>query len=127
MTITTVDQQTGLTAAFTGSGISISSFTGDWTLKLNVSSYVPPTGATTASPFRLEFDDTVTTFASASMAGPTFSTAGAFGPSYDKVKSWRKQDFPDLRMGVSNAQLRLALTDIPSGNGGITYRAWLET
>jgi hypothetical protein len=126
MTFTTIDAQAGLTAAYTGSGTSISGFTGDWTLKINVYSYTPPSGATTASPFRFEFDDTVTTFASAYLAGPTVSFAGAFTSSADQVKAFRKQDFPDLRMGISGAQLRLVLSDIPSG-ASVSYRAWIES
>jgi hypothetical protein len=126
MTITTVDAQAGLTAAYTGTGISISGFTGDWTLKLQVYSYTPPTGATVASPFRFEFDDTVNSF-TGYLAGPTVSFAGQFASSYDNTKAFRKQDFPDLRMGTSSAQLRLVLSNIPASNGGISYRAWIES
>lgn len=121
MTLTQVDSQTK-TAAFTGAGIDISGITGDWTLKINVQS-MTDSGASTPQ-VRFAFEDTVTDY-TASLAGPTVSFKGSLSNNADKVKSFKKQDFPDLRLGTSAAQLRLKLAAIESG-GSCTYRAWLE-
>jgi hypothetical protein len=120
MTLTQVDSQTK-TAAFTGAGIDISGITGDWTLKINVQSLAD---ASTTPVVRLSFEDTVNDY-TASLAGPTVSFKGALSNNADKVKSFKKQDFPDLRLGTSSAQLRLKLSNIESG-GSCNYRAWLE-
>lgn len=121
MTITQVDSQTK-TASFTGTGIDISGITGDWTLKINVSS-MSDSGSSTPQ-VRFAFEDTVNDY-TASLAGPTVSFKGALTNVADKVKSFKKQDFPDLRLGTASAQLRLKLSNIESG-GSVTYRAWLE-
>ena len=121
MTMTQVDSQTQ-SAAFVGAGLSIATITGAWTLKLNVSNLQTSDGSVPV--VRFEFDDTVTSF-TASLCGPTASFKGALGPSFDKVHSWKQQDFPDLRLGVNSAQLRLQLSDI-SANTSVSYRSWLE-
>ena len=122
MTITTVDTQSAKTATYTGTGISVSGITGDWTLKLQIQSLTTSDASTPV--VRMEFDDTVNAF-TASIAGPTCSFKGSLSSSADQVRSWKKQDFPDLRLGVANAQLRLSLTNI-SANTTIAYNAWLE-
>lgn len=121
MTLTTVDAQTK-TAAFTGASIDISGITGDWTLKMNVQSLTTSDGSTPL--VRFEFDDSVNDF-TASLAGPTCAFKGALGLSFDKVKSWKKQDFPDLRLGTSGASMKLKLANI-SANTTCEYQAWLE-
>jgi hypothetical protein len=121
MTLTQIDSQTK-TAAFVGSGISISGITGAWTLKLNMQSLSSSDGSTPI--VRFEFDDSVNSF-TASIAGPTCSFQGANSSMSDQVKSWKQQDFPDLRFGVSDAQIRLQVSDL-SPNATVVYRAWLE-
>ena len=121
MTFLEIQSQITKTAAFTGSGVDISGITGDWTLKLNMSNLAD---SSTTPIVRFAFEDTVNDY-TASLAGPTVSFKGAIAKSYDKVKSFKKQDFPDLRLGTGSAQLRLKLSNIESG-GSCTYRAWLE-
>ena len=122
MTFLTIDQQTGLTAAFAGAWVNTNTITGAWTLKINVNSIVPPSGSSTVN-VRLEFDDSIS--GTAALCGPTVSFANQLGSSYDKVHSFKQQDFPDLRLGIANSQIRLQLTDITSG-ASVSYRAWLE-
>jgi hypothetical protein len=121
MVITQIDSQTGLTAAFVGAGIAISSYTGDWTIALNIQAIVDASATPTV---RFEFDDSVNSF-TGYLCGPTFSAQGAIVSSNDIVKRWRSYDFPDMRFGVSNALLRLQLTNITSG-ASVSYRAWVE-
>jgi hypothetical protein len=121
MTITQVDSQTK-TAAFVGAGIDISGITSDWTLKINVQSITVSDGSVPL--LRFEFDDTVNSF-TGSLAGPTCSFKGTLSSSADQVRSWKKQDFPDLRTGTASAQLRLQLSNM-SANATAIYRAWLE-
>ena len=123
MTLTEVQARVTKTAAFTGSGIDISGITGDWTLKLQVEALSDVVTAT--SPVvRFGFEDTVNDY-TASLIGPTISFKGTLAKSYDKVKSFKKADFPDLRAGTGSAQLRLKLLALESG-GSCTYRSWLE-
>lgn len=123
MTFTQVQAQITKTAAFVGSGVDVSGLTGDWTLKINVSAMSD--SATNTPLIRLLFEDTVNSF-TAALAGPVVSFKGALFPASDKVHSFKKQDFPDLRLGTASAQLRLSLSNILS-TGSITYRAWIES
>ena len=123
MTLTEVQARVSKTAAFTGSGIDISGITGDWTLKLQVESLVDAVAAT-APMVRFSFEDTINDW-TASLAGPTVAFKGTLAASYDKVKSFKKQDFPDLRLGTNSAQLRLKLSNRVSGDT-VIYRSWLE-
>jgi hypothetical protein len=119
MTLTDVQATTTKTAAFTGTGIDVASFTGDWTLKIQVQAL------SDNKKVRFAFEDTVNDF-TASVAGPTFSFAGKLEASYDRVKSFKKQDFPDLRLGTASAKLRLNMSRIDS-SASVTYKAWIES
>lgn len=121
MTITTIQALTTQTATFTGAGVSIATITGDWTLKLQIASL---TDTATTPSVRFQFTDTVNSF-TASLAGPTFAVQGALANSADVTYSWKKKDFPDLRFGVSGAQVRLDLTNIDS-TATVTYHGWME-
>lgn len=118
MTLTELQSRVSKTAAFTGSGIDISGITGDWTIKVQVEAL------TANKQCRLSFEDTVNDY-TASLAGPTISFRGALDSAADKVKSFKKQDFPSLRLGTASAQLRLKLAELDSA-AAVTYRAWLE-
>jgi hypothetical protein len=129
MTLTEVQARVTKTASFTGSGIDVSGIVDgsgavkDWTLKVQVEALSDAVAATTPV-VRFAFEDTVNDY-TASMAGPTISFKGTLAKSYDKVKTFKRQDFPDLRIGIASAQLRLKLSNLESG-GSCTYRAWLE-
>lgn len=123
MTFTQVQAQTTKTAAFSGSGVDISGITGDWTLKINVSSMSD--SSTNTPQVRLVFEDSVNQY-TAYLGGPAVSFKGALFPASDKVHSFKKQDFPDLRLGVTSALLRLTLSNIEA-TGSVTYRAWIES
>ena len=133
MTLTEIQAQTTVTTATTGSNVDVSGITGDWTLKLNVSDQEDSTAANTPLT-RFGFEDSVN--GTACMAGPAASFLGKIEKSYDKVKSFKKADFPDLRLGQTGGLLRLKLLAIDgktaagviaaSITGSVTYRAWLE-
>jgi hypothetical protein len=129
MTLLEIQSQVTKTAAFTGTPVDVSAAQDsagnplDWTLKLNVSALSDSVTATVPC-VRFQFDDMLADH-TATLAGPTVSFKGTLAASYDKVKSFKKQDFPDLRIGATNNHLRLCVTDIESG-GSVTYRAWLE-
>lgn len=118
MTLTDVQARVSKTAAFTGAGIDISGITGDWTIKLQVESL------TSAKNCRFAIEDTITDY-TASLTGPTCSFKGALAASYDKVKSFKKQDFPSLRMGTASAQLRVKLAELDSSATAV-YHVWVE-
>ena len=118
MTLTEIQARVSKTAAFTGTGIDVSGITGDWTVKLQIESL------TAAKQARFAFEDTVNDY-TASLAGPTFSFKGSLTSSADKVKSFKKADFPSLRLGTASAQLRLKCSEMDSACTGV-WRAWLE-
>ena len=135
MTLSEVQSRVTKTAAFTGSGIDVSGITGDWTIKLQVEALADSVAANTPV-VRFAFEDTVNDY-TASIAGPTVSFKGTLAKSFDKVKSFKKQDFPDLRIGVASAQLRLKVSNleefvttsgVPAAatTCSVTYRSWLE-
>ncbi len=118
MTHTEIQANVTKTAAFTGSTVDVSGFTGDWTLKLQV-------GALTAGiDARFTFEDSINDF-TASLAGPSFSILGEIDSAQDKVKSIKRQDFHALRIGTGSGVLHLKLAQM--GVGSVSYHAWLET
>lgn len=119
MTLTDVQATVTKTAAFTGTGIDVSGFTGDWTLKIQVQAL------TANKNVRFGFVDTVNDF-TASVTGPTFSFTGQLAASYDRVKSFKKQAFPDLRLGTASAKLRLDVSRMDSA-ASVSYKAWIES
>ena len=140
MTLTTVQAQVtktnASTASFKGAGIDISGITGDWTLKVNVAAMADSVTAN-APVVRFQFVDTVDDYTH-SVVGPTLSFKGTIASSYDRVRSFKKQDFPDLRVGVASAQLRLDMSNLQSYVAGAavpaatttcttTYSAWIES
>jgi hypothetical protein len=129
MTFTTIQSQVTRTGAAAGSFVDVSGIVDgsgsprDWTLKINVSALSDSAGNTPS--VRFAFEDSVNA-GSAYLAGPTFSFAGTVVAASDKVKSFKKADFPDLRIGVANALLRLRLSNLEV-TGSVTYQAWLES
>ena len=118
MTLTEIQARVSKTAAFTGTGVDVSGITGDWTIKLQIESL------TTAKNVRFAFEDTVNDY-TASIAGPTFSFKGGLSAASDKVKSFKKADFPSLRLGTGSAQLRLTCSEMDASCTGV-WRAWVE-
>jgi|SRR5665213_1152691 len=106
------------TAAFTGSGVDVSALGLDWTLKIQVGQLSPGVVA------RFEFDDTVNSFTTTA-AGPVTEFLGDVEPSFDHVRSFKRNQFPGLAVGISGAKLRLVLSQL--GVGTCTYHAWMET
>jgi hypothetical protein len=122
VTILPIQAETTATTTGNGAWISVASITGAWTLKIQMAAL---TNSASATPVvRFQFTDS-TNSGTAALAGPTFSFAGAVGPSADIVKGLKQQDFPDLRLGISGGSLRFDLTDITS-NSSVTYSAWVE-
>jgi hypothetical protein len=135
MTLTELQARVTKTASFTGSGLDVSGITGDWTIKVQVEALADGTAVNVPN-VRFGLEDTVTDW-TASLAGPTISFKGTLAKSFDKVKSFKKQDFPSLRLGVASSQLRLKLLELSayasgaaipttSTTGTCTYRAWVE-
>lgn len=121
MTILPIQALVTKTGTFTGTGVDVSGITGDWTLKIQVAtqSATSPTVAQT----RFQFTDSVNSF-TASLAGPTFSFRGKVSNDADIVRSFKKADFPDLRLGTANALLRLDLVALTGDS--TSYSGWVE-
>lgn len=119
MTHTDIQANVTKTAAFVGSGVDVSALGLDWTLKIQVSNLSSGVIA------RFEFDDTVNSFTTTA-AGPVTEFLGTVDVSYDHVRSFKRNQFPGLAVGISGAKLRLQLSQM-SAAGTVTYHAWLET
>ncbi|SRR6266545_3678214 len=119
MTITPIQAQVTKTAAFVGSGVDVSGFIGDWTLKIRVSKL------TAAKNVRFQFTDSVDAFTNKG-AGHTLCFSGGVDAAADVVRSITRYNAPTLRMGVASAVLRLEVTAIDAG-GSVDYSAWLES
>lgn len=135
ITFTEIQSRVTKTAAFTGLGLDVSRITGDWTINIQVDSLSDFTNSNIPVA-RFGFEDTVTDYTT-SMTGPTLSFKGSLDNTFNKVKSFKKQDFPSIRIGVANSQIRLKLLELSeyaSGAatptaalaGSCTYRSWIE-
>jgi hypothetical protein len=120
ISITTIQAPTTKSAAFQGAGVDVSGITGDWTLKIRV------TKLTAGKNARFQFTDSTDNFSTDKVAGRTLSFAGEISPAADVTRSVQKYDFPQLRMGVASAKLRLEITAIDAG-GSVDYTAWIES
>lgn len=119
MTHTEIQANVTKTASFTGAGVDVSALGLDWTLKIQVGTL------TAGAVARFEFDDTVTGFTT-TFAGPTVEILGEVASTYDKVRSFKRNQFPGLSVGVANSLLRLKLTQLTAASS-VTYHAWMET
>lgn len=128
MTITPIQALVTKTAAFNGASIDVSSFTGDWIIRLRITKFSPVAGTA-----RFTFNDSVNAFTN-ELPGPSRHIAGgltndplAGGPQQPNSFAFYKRDFPDLRIGTASALIRCALQAINGTTPSITYEAWLET
>jgi len=124
MTFTEIQARVSKTATFTGSDVDVSSFVDstvvrDWTLKLQVEAL------TAAKSARFQFEETVDDWTT-TLVGPTFQLKGLIEESYDRVKSWKKANFPASKIGIASGEIRLKLAELDS-SGTVIYHAWMET
>ncbi len=125
-TITSLQASTTQTAGFDGSVVDVSGLSGDFTVKIQVSSL---TAGKTA---RLALEDAA---AATFPASPTpantawvIQVKGQIGSAYDRVFSIHSRDLPHSAasvFGQTNGKFRISLIGIDSG-ASITYSAWLE-
>lgn len=115
-------EQTTDTAAFDGDGVDVSGIN---TTAINKAVLVVEV-LNLVGRARLEFADSVNAFV-AKLAGPTLCVANGSG-SGGPVQRYAipLQDFPDLRIGVADAELRLSVTRLTGAGATITLRSWLE-
>ena len=121
LTKTTIQPKVTATGASVGSGASIGTITDDFTLILAISQL------NTGNFARFAFVDSTDGFSSDKEAGPTVSVEGGISPSAPVRYSWQKGDFPNLRLGVGGARLRLELSELTGSPKSATFEAWIET
>ena len=111
------------TSAANGSSIDISGIDAatDWTLKLEILDMNAE-----ATP-RIGFEDSVDAFSNKLPVAVWCPTGPVRTQAEKKCFSFKKADFPHLRVGVTSAVLRCALFSINTqGTETITYQAWME-
>ena len=115
-------EQTTSTTAFDGDGVDVSAVN---TTSINKAVLVVEV-INLSGRARLEFADSVNGFV-AKLAGPTLCVANGSG-SGGPVQRYavKLEDFPDLRLGVADAELRISVTRLTGTNPTITLRSWLE-
>lgn len=116
---TVIAPQSGIAASgnYPAGGVDVSGITADWVLKLKVKKF---TGTRTV---RFAFEDSVDAFVG-KMPGPMFSIKGPVSQDAPIEKSFHKREFPSLRIGETDAVLRLALAEIE--DGAVDFEAWIE-
>ena len=121
MTNLDIQAKTTKTATFDGTGVDVSGITGDWTLNLEI------LAMNDGDTVRFQFTDSVDNFSSDVLAGPTTAFTGKIvNYSAPFKRSWKKADFPDLRMGTASAKLRLSITAFSGSSKSITYQAYVQ-
>jgi hypothetical protein len=103
-------------------GVDISGITGDWSLKIEIQNLSCASGTPNA---RFTFEDSVDAFTN-KLGGPAASVTAPIVSQAPVYKTFRKRDFPALRMGTGSATLRLNLSALGGTTPTITYIAWIE-
>lgn len=112
---TTLQSVTTKTSVYNGAAVDVSGLTGDWTIVVKVQA----SGADTQS--RFSFVDDL------GAATPAFVVPPGISKSAPYRVSFRKNDHPDIRVGIAGATLALQLARIAGTNPSITYQAWIES
>jgi hypothetical protein len=113
-------KQTKTGAWTTDPGVDVSGIIGEYTLVLEV--YALNDGDTA----RFTFADSVDNFSS-ELSGPSVSLTGKIDKSAPVRYSWRGRDFPNLRLGVGGAKLRIEITEFDGASKSVTFEAWIES
>jgi len=110
---------TTVTGNATQTGTDVSAWATQWTLCLEVLSMSPDISA------QIVFQDSTDGFATDILAGPTATISGGITTKGVFRLSWKFQDWPDLRIGVTAAKLRTVVQRF-AGSGSLTIRSWIE-
>ena len=126
MTITSLQSSTTQSAAFDGAVLDVSALTGDFTVKLQISSLTSAKSAMLA----LEGAAAATFPASPTPANTLWvvQAKGPTGSAYDRVFSIHSRDLPYVGgaiFGQTNGKFRVSLTAIDA-SASVTYSAWIE-
>lgn len=105
--------------AFNGTSTAVSSFTGDWQIVLLVHSL------TAAKKARLVLADSVDAF-TGEKAGIVVHLQGEIKTAAPQRFTFKKCDFPELRIGTASAVVRWELISLDT-SGSIKFESWLET
>jgi hypothetical protein len=97
----------------------VSTYTTPWTLVLEV--YTQTLDATAV----ILFQDSLDGFVSDILAGPSATVSGGITTKAVVRYSWKQQDWPDLRIGITGAELR-AVVQRFAGGGSLQFRSWIE-
>lgn len=119
MTHTDIQAKVTKTATFDGSSIDISAITADWTIILEV------LAQNDGDNVRFSFEDSVDAFTTPLQA-MSVSTSGKTTKDGARRYTFFKRDFPNLRMGVSSAVLRLSIVEFTGSSKSVTYQSWIE-
>jgi hypothetical protein len=101
-----------------GTAANVSQFTDSWTLILEVYDTTPDVSAL------ISFEDSLDGFVDDVLAGPFAYVSGGISTKAVVRYSWKMQDWNDLRIGITGAELR-AVVQRFSGTS-LTFRSWIE-
>jgi hypothetical protein len=117
--ITYITPVTTVTGNATQTGTNVSTFETPWTLCIEVLSMSVGASA------QILVQDSADGFVSDILAGPSYVISGAASESATIRVSWKAQDRPDLRIGISGCELRTVVQRF-TGSGSLQFRCWIE-
>jgi len=117
--ITYITPVTTVTGNAAQTGTDVSTFDTPWTLCLECLSMTPDVSA------QILVQDSADNFSDDVLAGPSYMFNGGASDSATIRVSFKQQDFPDLRVGISGCELRTTVQRF-AGSGSLVFRAWIE-
>jgi hypothetical protein len=116
------------TAAYTPAGSAGTAIASSSLIDARIHIEVTDLSAASGTPSaNIVFQDTVDDF-TAVQTGPSLHLKGTIGGDAETWfrKSWPVRDFPNLRFGVTSAELRCKIEALGGTTPSITYRTWIE-
>ncbi len=119
MIITYITPVTTVTGNATQTGTNVSTFATPWTLCIECLSMSVGASA------QILIQDSADGFVSDILAGPSYIFNGGASKSATIRVSWKQQDWPDLRIGITGCELRTVVQRF-TGTGSLQFRCWIE-
>jgi hypothetical protein len=117
--ITYITPVTTVTGNATQNGTDVSTFETPWTLCLECLSMSPDVSA------QVLVQDSGDGFVEDILASMSYIFNGGATKSATIRVSWKQQDWPDLRVGISGCELRTVVQRF-AGTGALEFRCWIE-
>jgi hypothetical protein len=119
MSLTVLQSSVTKTATFNGSSVDISGLAAYGTVLVKV------TSLTAAKEIQIQVQTSADGFVSDIKVEKQFNFIGPIGSVYPVAQTAHDYDMPGIRLGVTSAHMRIALTELDS-SASVTYEAYLQ-